>query len=66
MSTRIVWRVLFWSGIFTVLIGVGVANSYVNNAFRDSLYLTGGLLLIVLGAAFMVAGYLRSKGKICV
>ena len=55
---RIIWRVLFYSGIISIFIGTGIAS------WHNQSYVIGGLIVIVLGIALMATGYSIYQGKI--
>jgi hypothetical protein len=61
---RIMWRVLFWSGIISVMLGTGIASWYTNSFYHNQFYLIGGLAVIVLGITLMATGYSINQGKI--
>ena len=65
MSSRvkILWRVLFWSGIFSIMAGTGLGTAYVNNIVQGQTYLVFGFAFIVLGIVLMATGYLVSLGR---
>jgi hypothetical protein len=63
-AEKIVWRVLFWSGLFSMIAGTGFANSFINNAVQGQSYLIGGFAFIVLGIALVATGYLVYLGRI--
>ena len=66
MSSRvkILWRVLFWSGIFSIMTGTGLGTAYVNNIVQGQAYLVLGFAFIVLGIVLMATGYLVSLSRI--
>jgi hypothetical protein len=55
---RIIWRVLVYSGIISIIFGTGIAS------WHNQSYLIGGLTVIVLGIALMATGYSIFQGKI--
>jgi len=55
---RIIWRVLFYSGIISIVLGTGIAS------WHNQSYLIGGLTVIVIGIALMATGYSIYQGKI--
>lgn len=63
-AEKIVWRVLFWSGLFSMMAGTGVANSYVNKVVQGQSYLIVGFAFIVLGVTLVATGYLVYLGRI--
>jgi 4-amino-4-deoxy-L-arabinose transferase-like glycosyltransferase len=64
LRVKILWRALFWLGIFTIMIGTGLATAYVNNVVQGQAYLILGFAVIILGIALMATGYLISLGRI--
>jgi len=62
LRVKILWRALFWSGIFTVMIGTGVASKYGNSVVQGQTYLILGFATIILGIALMATGY-RTLGS---
>lgn len=61
---RIIWRVLFWSGILSIMLGTGIASWYANRISHNQSYLIGGFTVIVLGIALMATGYSINQEKI--
>jgi hypothetical protein len=61
---KIMWRVCFWSGIISFILGTGVTSSYTNSNHHNQFYLISGLAVIFLGIALMSTGYLIYQGKI--
>ena len=55
---RIIWRVLFYSGIISIVLGTGIAS------WHNQSCLIGGLTVIALGIALMATGYSIYQGKI--
>ena len=64
LTAKVIWRVLFCSGIFALLFGVGIATAYINNIVQSQIYEFIGFTVIFLGIVFMAIGYLVSEGKI--
>lgn len=64
LTEKILWRVLFWSGLLSMITGTGLAITYVNNVTQVQAYLIVGFTFIVLGMALMATGYLVSQGRI--
>lgn len=64
LAGKILWRVLFWSGLLSVMAGTGLGTSYVNNVIQGQAYLFVGLAFIVIGMALMATGVLVSQGRI--
>jgi predicted membrane channel-forming protein YqfA (hemolysin III family) len=56
LRVKILWRTLFYSGIFAIIIGAGVASAY----SRSQNYLILGFVVIILGIGLMATGYLIS------
>jgi drug/metabolite transporter (DMT)-like permease len=64
---KIMWRVLFWSGLLLVILGAPLASYtivYVNTDTTVHPHLVMGVALIILGAVVMTAGYFVSQGRI--
>jgi len=64
LAGKILWRSLFWSGLFTMGIGTGIANSFLNNVVQGQAYLIIGFAFIVLGIALMATASLVYQGRI--
>jgi len=64
LSEKIIWRILFWAGILSLMFGTGLATAHVNNAVSSQAYLIGGFAVIFLGVALMASGYFVSRGRI--
>ncbi len=62
LAGKILWRVLFWSGLVSVIAGTGFGALYANN--QGQVYLIVGLGFIFLGMALMVTGVLVSQVRI--
>jgi hypothetical protein len=58
LRAKIVWRIVFWLGIVTLLLGISLS------AYRNQEFLIFGLAVITLGIVLMGIGYLISLGKI--
>jgi drug/metabolite transporter (DMT)-like permease len=66
-TEKIMWRVLFWSGLLLVILGTSLASYtivYVNTGTTVHPGLVIGVALIILGAVVMAAGYFVSQGRI--
>jgi hypothetical protein len=59
-----IWRVLFWAGILSLMFGTGLATAYVNNDVSSQAYLIGAFAVIFLGVGLMATGYFVSRGRI--
>ena len=64
LPEKIIWRVLFWAGILSLMFGTGLATAYVNNAVSSQAYLISGFAVIFLGVGLMATGYFVSQGSI--
>lgn len=55
LRDKILWRALFWSGLFCMVIGFGFATVYLFSF--SGVGLTFGLAFIVLAVALVTSGY---------
>jgi len=58
LKTMILWRILFWLGVFALIVGVGV------NSVRSQDFIFVSLAVIFLGFGLMVVGVLISQGRL--
>jgi len=58
LRAKIIWRIVFWLGIITLLFGIGLS------AYSNQELLIFGLAFISIGIVLMGIGYLISLGKI--